>query len=180
MRASLIAVAGFCLLAACGAKPGGNAAAGGGGPAGSGGAPAPSGPDQVLNLSDLPHPRAGQWQETSDDGDGKPTTQTVCLSGAVPSVKIPPSCSQYSLKRTILGAYVMDMTCAEPQFTLVSHTQMTGDFQSSMVGDMTMTITVPGQAPQTTKTHSDSRYLGPCAPGQTPDDAGAGDSNATG
>jgi hypothetical protein len=165
-RAAL-AMAGLCVLAACGPNAGGNATAAGGGTT-----VAAAGPDQVINFSDLPHPKAGLWQTTTDNGDGKPpTTDTKCLSGKMPSVTVPKECSQFTLKRTMLGAYVMDMNCASPDFTLVSHANMTGDFQSQMSSDMTMTMTMKGQPPQTTKTHEDSKYVGPCAPGQTPDDA---------
>ncbi|MFI4936315.1 MAG: DUF3617 domain-containing protein [Caulobacterales bacterium] len=168
-----LAMAGLCLVTACGPKGGNTAAAGGA--AVTGGAPA-SGPDQVVNFSDLPHPRAGLWQETLDNGDGKPATTTSCLSGKTPSVKMPKDCSQFTIKRTFLGAYLIDMNCAMPEFTMVSHAEATGDFQTSMSSDMTMTMTPKGQAPRTTKMHVESHFIGPCAPGQTPDDEGAGSS----
>ncbi len=165
-----IAIAGLCLLAACGPKPGGNAAAGSASAGGAAGGATAGGPDQVLNFSDLPHPKAGLWQETMDDGDGKPSNETMCLSGKVPNVKMPKGCSQFTLKRTFMGAIVMDMNCAEPEFTMVSHGQITGDMQSQMSSDMTMTMTMKGQPARTTKMHTEAHYLGPCAPGQKPDD----------
>jgi hypothetical protein len=184
-KPTIIAVAGLCVLAACGPKPAGGATGAGASnatataTAGAPGAGAgPSGGDQVVNFSDLPRPRAGLWQEVLDDGDGSPDTSTTCLSGKAPTVKMPQGCSQFTIKHTILGAYVMDMNCATPQFSMVSHGQMQGDFQSSITSDMTMTMTVPGQPARTTKMHSVFRYMGPCAPGQTPDDEDI--SNATG
>src|SRR5580698_3717346 len=91
-----VALAGLALLAACGPKGGGNAAASGGAPV--------SGPDVQITLSDLPHPRAGLWQNVIDDGDGKPATTTSCLSGKTPAMpKMPTGCSQLNIKRTFLG-----------------------------------------------------------------------------
>jgi hypothetical protein len=163
-----LAIAGVCLLAACSPKPSGQAASGS---VSAPGGAAASGPDQVINFSDLPHPRAGLWQMVQDDGDGKPSTDTTCLSGKTPTVKMPKDCSQFTIKRTFLGAYVMDMNCASPDFTMVSHAEMTGDFQSKMSSNMTMTITTKAHpAAQTTKMHGEYSYVGPCAPGQTPDD----------
>jgi len=165
-----VAIAAFSLLAACGPKGGGNATVSAGAP----GAPA-SGPDVQITMADLPHPKAGLWQNTIDDGDGKPTTTTTCLSGKTPTMpKMPPGCSQFSIKRTFLGHLVMDMNCATPGFTMVMHSEASGDFQNNMSSDATMTMSTKQMAaPQTSKMHSEAHYLGPCAPGQTPDDAAA-------
>jgi hypothetical protein len=165
------ALAGLSLLAACGPKAGGNATASGGAPA--------SGPDVQVNLSDLPHQRAGLWKTVLDDGDGKPADMTSCVSGKVPAMpKMPPGCSQFTIKKTFLGAYVMDMSCATPEYTMVAHSVATGDFQTHMSADMTMTMSNKQMPSRTTKMHTDASYVGPCAPGQTPDDAD--DTNATG
>ena len=173
-----VTLAGVCLLAACGSKPDGHAAQSGA--VASAGAPA-SGPDQVINFADLPHPKAGLWREVQDDGDGKPTTDTTCLSGKAPTMKMPKECSQFSIKHTFLGAYVMDMNCATPDFTMVSHANMSGDFQSKMSSDMTMTMASTAHpVAQTTKMHGDYSYVGPCAPGQKPDDDVDTDSSAAG
>jgi|HubBroStandDraft_6_1064221.scaffolds.fasta_scaffold1458967_1 hypothetical protein len=176
--ATVLALAALSLLAACGPKAGGNAAAAGGAP-GAGGAPSASGPDVQINLSDLPHPRGGLWQNTIDDGDGKPAVTTSCLSGRMPTMpKMPAGCSQLSIKRTFLGHIVMDMNCATPDFTMVMHSEATGDFQNNMSSDATMTMSSKQMPAKTTKMHTEAHYLGPCAPGQTPDDAP--DSNAAG
>ncbi|HZZ87740.1 MAG TPA: DUF3617 family protein [Caulobacteraceae bacterium] len=168
-------------LAACGPKGGGNMAASGGSVAPATSAPAA---DVAVNMADLPHPRAGLWQNTIDDGDGKPATDTSCLSGKTPTMpKMPPGCSQFSIRRTILGHYVMDMNCTTPRFTMVMHSEASGDFQNSMSSDATMSMTVAGQPPQTHKMHTEAHYVGPCAPGQKPDDVvdePAGGAGATG
>jgi hypothetical protein len=174
--ATVLALATLSLLAACGPKGGGNATAGAGGSPAAGGA---SGPDVQINMSDLPHPKAGMWQNVIDDGDGKPATMTSCLSGRTPTMpKMPAGCSQFSMRRTFLGHIVMDMNCTTPQFTMVMHSEATGDFQNNMSSDATMTMSGPNMPAKTTKMHTEAHYVGPCAPGQTPDDIV--DSNATG
>ena len=118
------------------------------------GGAATSGPDVEINMSDLPHPKPGLWQNVIDDGDGKPDTITSCLSGKTPTMpKMPAGCSQFSIKRTFLGHIVMDMNCTTPQFTMVMHSEATGDFQSNMSSDATMTMSGPNMP---AKTHQDA------------------------
>jgi hypothetical protein len=172
-----VVLAALSLLAACGPKPSANATANAGAPT-AGAAPA-SGPDVQITMADLPHPRAGLWQKVVDDGDGKPTTSTNCLSDKTPTMpKGPPGCSQFSMKRTFLGHIVTDMNCVTPQFTMVMHADASGDFQTNMTSDVTMTVSTKQTAPTTTRMHTEDHYLGPCPPGQAPVDAG--DSNAAG
>ena len=167
-----VALAALSLLAACGPKGGGNATASAGAPGSPSatGAPA-SGPDVAITMADLPRPKAGLWQNTLDDGDGKPTTTTTCYSGKTPNMpKMPQGCSQLGIKRTFLGAVTMDMNCATPDFTMVMHSTVTGDFQSSMSSDAVMTMSMKGSAPKTSKMHSEAHYIGPCPAGMQPDD----------
>jgi hypothetical protein len=158
------------LLAACAPKGGGNVTAAA--PAAGAPAAAPeSGPDVQINLADLPRPRAGLWEHIIDNGDGKPDTMKTCLSGKTPTMpKMPPGCSLFSIKRTFLGHIVMDMNCTTPQVTMVMHSEASGDFQNNMSSDATMTMTSKQGGTHTTKLHSEAHYLGPCAPGQKPDD----------
>jgi hypothetical protein len=166
------ALAAVSLLAACSPKAGGNATAA----SGSSGAPAAaaaptSGPDVQITLADLPRPKAGLWQNVIDDGDGKPDTITSCLSGKTPTMpKMPPGCSQFSIKRTFLGHLVMDMNCTTPQFSMVMHSEASGDFQTNMSSDATMTMSSKQMGTHTTKMHTEAHYIGPCAPGQKPVD----------
>lgn len=173
----------LCVLAACGQTGGGNAASNGagGGHASAGGGPAAApaaGGGEVVDMSAMPSPRAGLWRVTLDDGDGAPTTDTHCYSGRVPVVKKPPNCSQFTVQRTLTGGFVMDMHCGDAEVTVVSHAEMSGDFQSHAIGDQTLTMTAQGQPPRTIKTHTDMTYVGACAPGQQPEDAA--DTNAAG
>jgi hypothetical protein len=169
------ALAAIGLLAACGPK-GGNAAApgaaatGSAAPAAAGAAPA-SGPDVQISVADLPRPRAGRWQNVIDNGDGKPETVTSCLSGKAPTLpRMPPGCTQFTIKRTFLGHFVMDMNCATPRFTVVMHSEATGDFQTNVSQNAVMTMSSPQMAPQTHKIHTEAHWMGPCAPGQKPED----------
>ena len=171
LPAAAMTLAACTLLTACGQKAGGNAASGGGGSSAAGGAA--SGPDVDIKMSDLPHPRAGLWKLSMDDGDGKPTTMTTCHSGKVPEMpKMPAGCNQFSIKKTFLGAYVMDMDCKTPDFSMSAHSTITGDFQTHVVGDGVMTMSGKGMPAKTIKTHTEETWVGPCAPGQTPVDAG--------
>jgi hypothetical protein len=148
-----VTLAALSLLATCGPK-GGNATAGG-----SGGAAA-SGPDVQISLSDLPRQKAGLWQTVIDDGDGKPATMTSCASGKVPSMpKMPPGCSQFSIKRNFLGRYIMDMNCTTPEFTMVMHSESTGDFQTHMSSDATMTMSTKQMPAKTTKMHTEAIWV---------------------
>ena len=45
-----------------------------------------------------------------------------------------------------------------------------------MTGDSTMTMSMKQLPPRTIKMHTDATWVGPCAPGQKPDD----DTNAAG
>lgn len=161
-----VTITAICLLSGCGPQTGGPSAL----RAPAGAPPAASGPDQFINASDLPRPRAGLWRNTTDDGDGKPSTDTTCYSGKPLAMKMPTHCSQFTIKRKFLGGIVMDMTCASPRITMVSHSEVNGDFQTKMASDMTMTMTMAGQPPRTTKIHNEATYVGACPAGQKPDD----------
>ena len=160
-----LAVGSLCLVAACG-------------PAASAAAPT-SGPDRVISVSDLPHLKGGLWQMAIHNVDGRGATSTSCLSGKTSAMAMAEECAQFTIKRTFLGAIVMDMTCAAPDYTMVIHSVGSGDFQRSMVSDTNMTM--KGQpAPRITNTHVDAHYIGPCSPGQRPDDAPDAGSSAPG
>jgi hypothetical protein len=177
MKLTLIPVcAALALLAACGPKAGNTATAASG--TATAGAPT-SGPDVQIDLANMPHERAGLWKTVLDNGDGKPDETTSCHSGKAPALpKMPAGCSQFSIKRTFLGAYVMDMNCATPDYTMVAHSVATGDFQTHVSGDSTMTMSGKQMGTRTLKMHTDATWVGPCPPGQTPDDSP--DTNAAG
>jgi len=161
-----VALAALSLLAACGPKGGGNATASASGPAASAAA---SGPDVSITMADLPRPKAGLWQSTIDDGDGKPSSKTTCYSGKAPNMpKMPPGCSQLSIKRTFLGAIVMDMNCATPDFTMVMHSTVTGDFQNKHVVRRGHDHVDEADAAQDLQDALRGPLSRPCAPGRSP------------
>ena len=166
---SVIALTGFCLLAACGPKGAGSNAPSGGA---SGAASAPSsGPDVAINLADLPRARAGLWQTTIDSGDGHPGSVTSCASGKAPAIgKGVKECNKVVLKRTVLGDVVMDMSCTTPAFTMTSHMVATGDFETHITSDTVMSMKGVKGPPTTSKVHTEAHWLGPCPPGQKPDE----------
>ena len=165
--ATAAALAAFALLAACSPKGGNSTTASG---AAAAGAPA-SGPDVQVDLANMPHQRAGLWKTVLDDGDGKPAVSTSCMSGNAPAVpKMPAECKQFSIKRTFLGAYVMDMNCTTTDYSMVVHAVMTGDVQTHMTGDTTMTMSTKQMPTRTMKMHTDATWVGACPPGQKPDD----------
>ena len=166
-----LALAGLCLLAACGPKGG----------ASSGQAPAAipangsNGSDVQLSFADLPRPRAGLWRTTLDNGRGHLLTDDHCLSGKAPNIGRElrfghGGCEEASLRRTLSGAIVMDMTCSSPGFTMTSHTVATGDFQTTMTSDSQMTLSAGHMAARTLKFHSEAHWVGPCPPGQRASD----------
>lgn len=162
------AIVAAILLAGCGPQGSGAATAA---KATAAPAAAAGGPDVQVALADMPRLKAGLWKSTIDTGDGKPGSLTSCVSGESPAVQhLPPCFKQLDIKRTFQGAYVVDSTCATPDFTMTSHAVMTGDFQSTMSSSATTTTTTPGTPPKIARTRMDSRYVGPCAPGQPPDD----------
>jgi hypothetical protein len=178
----VLAAASLCLVAGCGPKSGQTASPAGAAAPASGAAPAQGGPDTVLDFSALPHPRAGLWQTVTDTGDGQPETTTSCFSGKMPNIKMPASCSKVSFKRTFTGAIVSDMDCGSPggAYHMTSHSVGTGDFQSTWASDGVLTLEMRGRPPQVVKTHAEAKYLGPCPPGQKPDDEIGPSTNATG
>jgi hypothetical protein len=166
--ATAMSLAALALLTACGQKTNG-AAASGNAAASGGDAAAPaaaSGPDTEIKISDIPTPRAGLWKHL-EVVDGKSETRTLCHKGSLPEMpKKPRDCQEFTLKKTFLGGYKMDMKCVSPESTIEAHATITGDFQSHVVGDSTMTMTGKGIPPQMIKTHIEDTWVGPCAPGQ--------------
>jgi hypothetical protein len=166
-----LALAGFCLIAACGPKGGG--ASSGQATA----APPASGADVQLSFADLPRPRAGLWRTTLDNGHGRLVTDDHCLSGKAPNIGRearfghgPSGCGQVSVRRTLLGAIVMDMTCGASGLTMTSHTVATGDFQTTMTSDSKMTLSAGRMATRTLTFHSEAHWVGPCPAGQRASD----------
>jgi hypothetical protein len=162
-RTLLCLAAGAALLAAC-SKPATNQAAAGGGSAPA----ARSGPDVTITEADLPHLKAGLWSTTSTTpGDkGPPEASTHCETGeTIKPQELGKHCSQFSIKRTFLGAIVIDASCGQNGVTSTMHMTFKGDFNSSVSGDSQVSMSMPGQPAHTFATHTESHYVGPCPAG---------------
>jgi hypothetical protein len=161
-RTALILVAGAALVAGC-SKSGGNTTA-----AASAGAPAAaptSGPDTVITAADLPHPKAGMWVVSSSTNGGPPHTSQSCYHGEPFKMNEHPvpGCTGTVLKRTFLGAYVMDADCAEHGFESSMHMDVHGDWTGgAYTTNGSVHMVFPGRPPMDITTHSEAHWMGPC------------------
>ncbi len=127
----------------------------------------------MITEADLPNLKAGKWQKVESDGVSKAETSTYCEAGKPLRMAKPAKeqCAKFEIKRTFLGGIVMDMQCGDPgKYEITAHASASGDFNSHMTSDTTMSVNVPGQAPVTTKVHTDATYLGPCDAGEKASD----------
>lgn len=171
----LAASAGLLLLPACGPKGAVTTPQAGGTPASSAGWSPARASEGAISLADLPRPKAGLWKIVVDDGDGQPMTMTECYSGAAPAMKAPENCAKMSFTRDATGALVADFDCGNDRMRVAEHMVGRGDYQSQMMSDGQMTVTVQGRPPKVSKVHSVSTRVGDCPPGaklDSPDVAG--------
>jgi hypothetical protein len=109
----------------------------------------------------LPHPKAGLWKWSSHAGGVK----QLCLSGELlAALADRPGCSISRQVHTAAGAYVVESKCENSP---VSRTwaKTAGDYNRAFTLDVAI-----DDARGDITDHADYRYLGPCAPGQHPDD----------
>lgn len=171
VQPAVLAVVVAALLASCAPKTAGNAAAGGAQGQAAGGGPA-SGPDVVIQASDLPKPKVGYWQIVEADDKGHSSTSQHCETGKpVDFSQMGKGCSQFTIKRTFLGDIVMDASCNEGGYATTMHITAHGDFNSSYTVDGEGSVSIPNRPVDTFKTHTEARYVGACPPGSA-DDAG--------
>jgi hypothetical protein len=169
-----VGLMGLALLGGC-SRGGGNAAAGAGPAAATGGgpaAPAASGPDISINAADMPHLKAGYWEAVTTTNGQERETHRFCSAGKpmAPPAQMGRGCSTFSFKRTFLGAYVIDASCAEGPVASKLHMTASGDFDASYVTDGQASITMQGRPATTFTTHTQTRYLGPCPAGAAAED----------
>ncbi len=167
--AALGVAVGLTLLAGC-SKGGGAASNGAAG--GTAAAPPASGPDVNIAASDLPHLKAGYWEQTTTTNGAGPEVHRFCSSGkpVSPPAQMGRGCSTFSFKRTFLGAIVVDADCAEGPVSSKMHMTASGDFNSTYVADSQVSIVMQGRPASNFSTHSVSRWIGPCPAGAAPDD----------
>jgi hypothetical protein len=109
----------------------------------------------------LPHPKGGLWQWKSQAAGSR----QLCLSGQLLApLAARPGCPVTRRIRTFSGAYVVEARCPSGQ---VSRTwaKTSGDYARAFSVDV-----IIDDSHGDISDHADYRYLGPCAPGQRPDD----------
>lgn len=121
----------------------------------------PEEPGTPVAASALPHPKPGLWRWSSQAGGQK----QLCLSGQpLVALAVRPGCAVSREIRTAGGAYVVEAKCENSP---VSRTwaKAAGDYNKVF----TLDVVIDDSRGDITD-HADYRYLGPCAPGQRPDD----------
>ena len=121
----------------------------------------PAEPGTPVAAAALPHPKSGLWKWASQAGGQK----QLCLSGQLLApLAARPGCPIARQIRTASGAYVVEAKCEAGQ---VSRTwaKSSGDYERAFSLDI-----VVDDSRGNISDHAEYRYLGPCAPGQRPDD----------
>jgi hypothetical protein len=121
----------------------------------------PEEPGTAVAAAALPHPKAGLWKWNSQAAGRK----QLCLSGQLLTpLAARPGCPISRQIRTASGAYVVEAKCEAGQ---VSRTwaKTSGDYVRAFSVDIRI-----DDSRGDVSDHADYRYLGPCAPGQRPDD----------
>jgi phosphate-selective porin len=131
-----------------------------------------SGADTVISENDLPHPKGGEWAMSMMVNGAPAVTHNVCETGEriniKPSQQLSKNCSQFSIKRTLLGGLVVDMACTGPMnMAMTVHSEVKGDFNENYVSDTTSSVTMQGQPARSFTTHTEAHYVGPCTSGGT-------------
>jgi len=115
-------------------------------------------PGAQMGPSGLPHPRAGLWRWAS----GAAGVRQLCFSGQVLTVLAPrPGCTALRQVMTRDGAFVVEAHCAAGPVRRI-YAKAWGDFDRAFFTNVTV-----GDASD----HAEYHYIGPCRPGQKPDDA---------
>lgn len=158
-------------LAACSKAP--EKAASSAEPAPNPSAAAPQAKDQlgpVIPASQLPTIKAGLWEVTETAPGQKPRVERICQSGKQKPLTMGSGCSELTLRRSMLGAYVIDSQCGGGGIALKLHMEARGDFQSRYSLDTTSAIKLPDKPDQVDTSHREARYVGACPAGMTPDE----------
>ena len=125
-------------------------------------------PGKTITADQLPHVKAGLWEEAVTDNGTAMGGSQDCSDGALhlPGALMPPGCtSQPTMRLTPDGAVVIDWSCSAGGVTTIVHTSAAGDFGASYLVDSKTTMTASGAAPQITTVHKAYKFLGPCPAG---------------
>jgi uncharacterized protein DUF3617 len=126
---------------------------------------------------DLPVRKAGLWEmKIARTGSTMPdmtmqhctdeTTDKDMSTAVSPMAK--DICTKQDIQKTATG-YVSDSVCGTAGFTVTSHAEITGDFNSAYTVKTTSHADRGGAARDTTAT-IDAKWLGPCKADQKPGD----------
>ena len=117
-----------------------------------GGAGGPAAP------SDIPHARAGLWQEVTSLDDWQMPRKTYCDVGRPILAAKSAGCTKYQIVQTGIHSWVLDSECPQHGAVLVVHKQVSGDPSTAFIADATMHI----QGLKSVARHERYRYLGDC------------------
>jgi len=129
----------------------------------------------IAGAVDYPTRKAGSWELTMTMTSGRSMTMQQCTDPSVDKDMIAnanPSmqqlCTRSELQKTATG-YASDSTCKFGAMTTVSHTEVSGDFNSAY----TVTVTGhntggPSGVPADTNMTMSAKWLGACKADQTP------------
>jgi hypothetical protein len=125
-------------------------------------------PGKTITADQLPHVKAGLWEEAVTDNGTAMGASQDCSDGALhlPGALMPASCtSQPTMRLMPNGAVVVDWSCSAGGVITIVHTTAAGDFGASYLVDSKTTMTASGAAPQITTVHKAYKFLGPCPAG---------------
>ena len=112
----------------------------------------------AVATSALPHPKPGLWLWAS----GATGVKRLCLSGQVLGVlEARPGCPVIRQVVTREGVYIVESRCAGGAVSRI-YAKAYGDYDRDFSTDVVVADV---------SDHAEYRYLGPCPPGQSPDDA---------
>jgi hypothetical protein len=115
--------------------------------------------------SDVPHMRAGLWEEVWIFNGKSTPTKRYCDPGRAIFPLEKRGCTQYQISRTGPRSLIFDSICKDGDKTTILHKSVTGDFTSAFSADGTLDI--PGLTRDVV--HESYRYLGECPAGLAPE-----------
>lgn len=118
-----------------------------------------------------PNVRPGHWKQVGGDDYDAAEPLQMCLSGRAIGVAGALSHCPNARTTTTATSITIDAACQVRRAQMSLHGVASGDFQTHYSADMTLTITPPAPGkPMQMRKHGEYRWVGPCAPGETPDD----------
>jgi hypothetical protein len=163
---------GALALAACSKSPSkapGSAARASGAPSAATAQKDEMGPE--IPAEKMPVIRAGLWETTEVSPGKQPRTDQDCENGKRKPMAMGKECQKLTLRRSLLGKYVIDAACDMGGGMAMSmHVEASGDFQTHWAADFTSRVKLPGRAEEVDTSHKEARYIGACPAGVQADD----------